>query len=132
MSKVKKTEIGIRLRQLADWFDKHPEVPVPSGLKADSCSYYCYLYAEEFKEALPKLGAFKKVYNEYDFEAVIEVAGFKIAYYTSRENVCTKKVVSKKFVPEVVVPQRIIAAHEEDVIEWECGDSLLAPHVENF
>lgn len=39
---------------------------------------------------------------------------------TPREQVCTRKVLEVKRVPATVIP-----AHNEEVVEWECPDSIL-------
>lgn len=122
---VRRSETGNRLRELARWFDTHPDVEIPSGLRPGNSTYYSYQNKDEMSEIVKKIGSFKKEYTEYDFEAVVEVAGFTLKWYTSRSNVCTKKVVGKKLVEAQVIPERIIAAHEEDVVEWECDTPLL-------
>jgi hypothetical protein len=45
----------------------------------------------------------------------------RLKWWTSREQVCEKKVVGFKDIPEVV-----IEARREEIVEWECTDAILA------
>ena len=88
---------------------------------------------EEVKAKLRQIGPFQKAINESDgsFEALVKVGDYTLVYYTSRENVCVKKVVGTKEVPEKVepsyyTPEKVIPAHTEEIVEWDCG-SVLAP-----
>ena len=118
-----------RLRALADWFEKHPNAPLPYELREGN-KFIVAVEKNSLKEVIQNIGSFEKVYDDSFLNMIVKVADFKIEYYTNRGNICTQKVVAKKLVPETVepsyyVPEKIIPAHEEDVIEWECPEALL-------
>ena len=115
-----------RLRALLDWFEAHPNAPIPFQLRS-SWPLHCRLN----KEDLPRLrdiGDFKKQFNaiDGDFEAIVNIQGVKLIYYTQRDNVCTPRVVGKRIVPEETVPEQVIPEHEEDIVEWDCGEPVLS------
>jgi hypothetical protein len=62
-----------------------------------------------------------KNYDDKDFELKVvipsldETTSFEITYYVKREAVCTKKVIGTKEVPEQVIPART-----EEIVEWDC------------
>jgi hypothetical protein len=104
------------LRQLANWYEAHPEIPLPL-LEVNN-------YAVDSKDeagALAKaLGTFKKRYTD-DLLIVNKMFGsINVQFFFTREKVCTARVVGKKYEPEVVIPARIIPGREVDVIEWDC------------
>jgi hypothetical protein len=123
------TEVGARLRALANWFDEHPEAPVPYDLRKNS-TFRSYTYNDRIKDVIRNIGAFRKVYDGDYFNAIVDVADVHIEYYTSRSNVCTRRVVGTKYVPEQVIPEHVIEAHEEEVVEWDCREPLLASESE--
>lgn len=113
------------LRALLDWFETHPDAPIPYQL--DASTWHCRLN----KDDLPRLrdiGDFEKRFNDTDgdFEAVVHVGKARIIYYTHRDNICIPRVVGKRTVPAEVVPESVIPEHEEDIIEWECKESVLS------
>jgi len=70
----------------------------------------------------------KKNYDDRDFELTVEITSddesksYTIMYYVKREAVCTRRVVGTKEIPEQIVPART-----EEVVEWDCEPvSLLA------
>jgi hypothetical protein len=49
-------------------------------------------------------------------------------FYTLRDNVCKKRVVGTRTVPEFILKgtaSTVIPEHEEEIIEWDCPESLL-------
>lgn len=123
------------LRDLADWYESHPSVPEPYGLDSKKLTCYSFTTADKSKEILRALGPFKKDYPEDDdkyFNAVVEIGGRELCFTFYRDRVCQPKVVGTRHVEAQLIPEsysqsRVIAAHDEDVIEWDCSDSVLAP-----
>lgn len=119
------------LRALADWLEQHPGADLHVVSARDRC--YSKLWAptkEELAEQVRALGTVTKrpcPYNDNDYEFVVDVTeDYQIIFYTEREKVCKRIVVGKRQVPQEIVPGRIVEAHEEDIVEWECGESILA------
>jgi hypothetical protein len=117
----------LNLQALIDYFRAHPNAPVPGSLSEDG-SFYCGLDydAEKCKQQILSIGGFKKVFGIIDAEFHVPVGEYTIKYYTRRDNICERKVVGMKQVPEKVIPARVIPAHQEEIVEWECPDSVLA------
>lgn len=104
------------LREAADWFDAHPDVPRPlltprlSVMVAD---------ADNVPALVRRLTGFRK----YDFGSIltlsrlfgVEEAGVRIDFDFTRAQVCERKVVGVKVVPATIVPE-----HEEEIVQWEC------------
>jgi hypothetical protein len=119
------------LRELADWYEAHPLVPEPYWLTGDISVYVSY----DPKAVFRSLGSFEKIFDDAYFRTKVEVGGRTLVISTQRENVCVAKVVGKKHVPETVIPseykpERVIAAHDEDIVEWDCSP-IIAPEGNN-
>jgi hypothetical protein len=52
--------------------------------------------------------------------------GVCIELNLSRSEVCERLVIGVEHVGETVVPAKIIPAHDEEIIEWDCPPALLA------
>ena len=98
------------LRQIADFYEAHPEVPPPF-----SAPYLCFYPT---KEQLPMIirafGSCKKEVSEERFRLNREFGSLTITASWDRNAVCTQRTV-EKVVSEVV---------------WDCPESLLAPKAE--
>ena len=74
----------------------------------------------KFASNQPNVQVTKK-YDDRDFELHISVPSldetttYDLNYFCKREAVCTKRVVGTKEVPEQVIPART-----EEVVEWDC------------
>jgi hypothetical protein len=68
----------------------------------------------------------EKVYDAHSFKLKRNFGIIQYTVATSRAAVCERKVVGTKEVPEYVSP-----AHTEEIVEWECRDSLLAPDTDD-
>jgi hypothetical protein len=106
------------LRQLVDFVEAHPELPV------NLQHYIVYFSTKEELVAAARIGGWKKIYQGDYFILRREFAGAQLDIYTDREKVCTATVTGQRTVE--AVPAR--PEHTEDVIEWVCEhESLLAP-----
>lgn len=118
------------LRQLADWYEDHPDLPLPYELEQPLFVFLYDLSNEEILRVLGKIGSFKKVFDEPDvgdFQALKTIGSFTLKFHTSRDKVCTPRVVGKRTIPETRIPaepEQIISAREEDVVEWDCHPVL--------
>jgi hypothetical protein len=111
------------LRQLADWYEVNPQINKPSYM----LSVYCTTEDKDVAIATAQaLRTFKKDYTQSFFTMSKEFSGITLTFYFSRDEVCTKKVLGTKSVPDRYEPGYLVAAHEEEIVEWECPESLLA------
>jgi hypothetical protein len=81
---------------------------------------------EEYKAAGAGDKEFTNDYVNYNVELIPKK--LTLNFCTPRGNVCKKRVVGTKEVPEFYIAGtagRVIPAHTEEVIEWDCPESLL-------
>ena len=119
------------IRLLADWYEAHPGASIPGSFTPNGRQFSALPDDATQRTAMLKaIGPFtKSVDDSGDFRAEVTVGPWTLCWFTSREKVCKARVVGKKHVDEQVIegtPTRIISAHEEDVIEWDCGSVLAA------
>jgi len=110
------------LRKVADWFESHPEVKPPHD--ADEIGLYNIHSRAEMETVARAFGSCEKEYTDSGyFKLKKKVGDIEIVAVASREQVCNRKIVGSKFIPEQVIPARTV-----DVVEWECFEtpSLLA------
>ena len=122
------------LREIADLYEQNPEILTPQYVSMNqySCS----------KEQLAAIArAVPKADKRYSGDTFVLEIPFEdpnpedprwpdnitLRFYGERSEICTKRVVGKKQIPEEYIPGRLVEAHEEEIVEWECHSSLLAP-----
>lgn len=110
------------LREMADWFEQHPDrIPTYNNLVVN-------LFAADRDELVAYARELGKVAKNPvgDYFALVKRFGpHRIDANLPREEVCRKVVVGTRQVPE-----RVIEAHEEEIVEWVCDEALLAPKPE--
>ena len=101
------------LRDLTEFLVSRPELQVPHDLY---CTVVCS--GDEFRAACRLMQSYAKapLGNIYGAEKTFS-GGITYRAITARENVCERKVVGTRTIP----------AHTEDVVEWDCSDSILEP-----
>lgn len=109
------------LRALADFYEAHPEVPLPYSEQ----NIYALDTKDEAKMLAEALGTFEKEYNEWHFTMVKRFGPIQMRFVFNRGNVCTKKVVGVKTIPAEFVEAHTRPARTEEIVEWDCPDSLL-------
>lgn len=115
------------LREIADKLEAHPEIPEPYiGLALKS-----FDTAEELTTAVKAYGEkWEKNSDEayYNLTHTFGTHNLRLQFYIDRTKVCRKIVKGTKVVPEKYVPAtecRVIPAHEEEIVEWVCPESLM-------
>ena len=123
------------LRQVADFVESHPEIPIPEatincyGMNDKKC-------AEKVARALSNGGRCDKIFGPTFMRLERVFGAVKIQYIGLRENVCERVRVGTRVVPERYVPPQpategqVIPEHEEAVYEWRCAPLLGKPQVE--
>lgn len=120
------------LRELADFIEAHPELPIVEEPLVN-VEFWCHeneLYPWlnlgsvrlRLATAARAMGLASKRYTGSYFDVSKEFGDcVKLTFTANRENVC------RKVVKEVIHhPERVIPAREEEVVEWICDDALLA------
>lgn len=104
------------LRAVADYLEARPDLPAP---------YIGQLHAFPDPKTLSvvarAMGGFQKDHDGKYLTLVKEInSAVSFAVVFASEEVCERVVVGTKEVPEKVIP-----AHVEEIIEWKCPESLL-------
>lgn len=123
-------ELCVSLRKLADFYDQHPDFPVPYELENPMFVFLYGMELDRVKEIIRSLGSFEKRYDQPSsgsFDAIKTVGEFRLMFHTDRENICQPRVVGKKKIPRQVIPptpEEVIEEHEVDIVEWDCAPIL--------
>ncbi len=126
MGQPTNAEFVSALRELADFYEARPDLITPWDPEFTLLPHG----KEGMAQAARLLGACKKEVDGTFFRLKRFVGAIKINALEYRTVVCERVVLGRKAVPETYVPARkaqLIAAHEEDIIEYRCSVSLLAP-----
>jgi len=109
------SEISHQYRQLAAFFELHPELIAP----APNVGVWLYDKADGIKAA--KMPGARKEYSDTTLRIEVPVTGgLTVSYYLARETVCTAKRI------EIVTQPAVAERTYEKVVEWDCHP-LLAP-----
>jgi hypothetical protein len=122
------------LRDLADWYSQHSEIPPPYSLEGEGIAVYLFGH-DNPQEILRAIGSFEKGFNNEYFEAKKAIGGKTLKFIFYRDKVCTPRVVGKKLIEKTVIPssftpEKVIEAHEVEEIEWDCSP-VLSPTASN-
>jgi len=111
-------EYAENLRLVADWFETHPEVAPPHD--ADEIGLYNVHTRAQMEIVARNFGSCEKEYTEGQFKLKKKVGLITIKAVATRSEVCKKKIVGARVVPETVIP-----SHVEEIVEWECFETPL-------
>jgi hypothetical protein len=114
------------LRQLADFYEQNPEVPLP---QYPSFNIFASREAEKAREQFRSFGAFQKEFFDNWFVARKTFGSIRLELNAPREQVCRRVVVGTREIPEHIIPastETIVPAHTEEIAEWQCEPILPA------
>lgn len=112
-------EYADSLRKIAAWFEAHPEVKLPHD--AHEVNLFNIHTREEMEKTARIFGSCEKEYTDTGLFMLKKKFGqITLRAVAHRDQVCKRKVVGAKLVPEQVIP-----AHNVDVVEWECFETPL-------
>lgn len=110
------SEYATALRAVADFFDTHPDCPVPTD-PSISCS------VSDTKEEAVRLARLlmpcDKEWGPMLFSLIKNVGGIPLKFLFWRSAVCTRRVVGTR-----EIPRREVEAHTEEIVEWDCEPIL--------
>lgn len=107
------------LRELAAIYEQKPWLEVPYI----STAWIFTHDAETFVQQIAAFGSGAKKYNGEDIEFIPNII-LDLKINCKREQICERRVVATKHVPEKVIPAQVIPAHDKEVVEWECRPVL--------
>jgi len=111
-------EYADSLRLIADFFESHTDVELPFGGEQ-----FEYFNASARSHLVAALGSCKKEFDSDfpgSFTLVKHFGTIEFRAIAQKSEVCTKKIIGTRHIPE-----RIIRAHDEEIVEWDCHESIL-------
>ena len=117
-------------RKLLDWLEARPDVPLPFELGCGLASFNIYVYGHTAQRDMADIvrtgGAWHKRILGDRFE-MMQLFGHEISLTISadQKDICTRVVTERKVIPAHTIPARDIPEAVEEVVEWNCPDSLL-------
>jgi hypothetical protein len=102
------------LRELADWLDQNPDIPYP-GYAGQQFTVFAHTKQELAELARQVGGRFEKQVTDNWVMLRRTFGPHCYEICIARQQVCERRVVGTREVPEVVIP-----AHKAEIIEWEC------------
>lgn len=109
------------LRRVAEVLDAHPELDLE--IYPTNAWVFCH-DPEEFARYVRAFGAGGKDFKGEDLEFAPEYCGEIFKVNCKREQICERKVIGTRHVPEKIIPAQVIPAHSEDIVEWDCKPIL--------
>lgn len=119
------SEFSDGLRAMADWFDRHPDLP-----GSVHGAVMIFADADELPVVARALGTAEKDADEYGFRLRRRFGPVPLSTYTARDAVCERVKVGERTVTRHVPPEGVElveVAEVEDVYEWRCPESILRP-----
>mgnify|MGYP001566893206 CR=1 FL=1 len=113
------SEYADGLRRIADWYEEHPDVPLP---EAQLTVYAVRDTRETVAQIARALGTARKEFAEHaDLMFLVrDFGGVTLRFCFTRQTVCTRRVIGARFIPaRPGEPER-----EVEVIEWDCEPIL--------
>lgn len=108
-----------QLREVADWYEQHPETPLPHEEEFDVRLYGVHT-REDAVNLIRLFGTCTKKWSESFLEVVkLFPSGANITGIFDRSRVCTRKVVGTR-----IVPRHVTEEHLLEIVEWDCGPML--------
>lgn len=127
-------EIVQALRDIADWYEAHPEIDAPPH------ELLVVKWASDGPSALKTTARALGTFEKEDLDSMMGLnrtfGPVKLRFVFYRERVCQKRVVGTRKVkvlqpaPEAPDVPMVEVEREEEVVEWDCPP-LLAPEVED-
>jgi hypothetical protein len=111
------------LRELADWWDKHLEVPLNY---APSIATGALNTKEEAALVIRALGNCTKRYSGDIFVVGRKFGPIDMEFLFYRDKVCERRVVSVELIPEQFIEAHTIPARTKEIVEWDCHPILSA------
>lgn len=109
-------DFAAALRQIADWYEAHPDVPTASYVDVVSVKDS----REEADRLARALGSAKKDFSGNVFILARDFGGVSLRFLFWRAAVCTRRVIGSRSIPaQPATPER-----EEEIVVWDCGPIL--------
>lgn len=119
--RTKHQEYADALRQIADFYEAHPELKLPYDRDMNN---YSSDSKEEAAAILRALGKVNKEFNEYHLILWKQFGPLRLRFVFTREGICERKVVGVETIPARFVEAHTEPARTKEIVEWKCGSIL--------
>lgn len=116
------------LRDVADFLESHPTLPLP-GAQLSACVFDGDLTLPHVREIAKEFGSFKKEAMGSYITISKTFGPISLLFMFLRENVCQRIVVGTRSVEKTVYPLDVKTETEiveEEIVEWKCPSLLSA------
>ena len=104
------------LRQLATWYEAHPEVPLPQL----ELSNYSMDTKDDAAILAKALRTFEKRYADTLLIVSKKFGLIELKFFLNRDSICTSRVVGVETIPAQFIEARTIPARTREILEWDC------------
>ena len=126
---MERAEYVDSLRKIADFFEGHPEIEIPS---LHTSLAYPNTSADDPKQVAKIIkavgGKFRKEIPWPNSDTITyagKIGAFDFRIICSRAAMCRRVVVGTKEIPAQEVPAQTIPAYTEEIVEWHCDEPIL-------
>lgn len=109
------------LRAIASWYEAHPEIPLPAD--ANISNAFCQS-KDDAAAVIRALGKCQKEYSEKLLTISRKFGQVTAQFLFWRDQVCVRKVVGTREIPEQKIEAHTIPASVEEIVEWDCQPIL--------
>ena len=112
-------EFAGSLRMVADFYDKHPSMPMPS-MTNDALIIYSVHSREELHDVAEMFGTCEKDSSDGFYSLNKRFGSISLRATWTHEEVCTRRVVGTE-IKTVELPTGFKTVEREvEIVEWEC------------
>ena len=110
------------IREMINFLEVNEDVPLPHfGM------FIAFPADDQVSEMARALKPVTKEFGNYYFTLDKKFSeNVTLSMHWSRENVCERIVIGTKDIEREVIPERVVEAHTEDIVEWACPDAILS------
>lgn len=123
MQQITNAELAAQLRALADIYEQNPEIPAPYDMREGHTDFVFCHDRDVFAAAIKAFGAGEKKFTS-DRVEFLPASFPNLIVSCERNKVCERVVIGTRHVAEKVIPERVIPAYTEEIVEWQCKPFL--------
>jgi len=114
--KTEHQQFAESLLALADFYEAHPEVPLP----CPELNNYSLDTKDDAALLAKALRTFEKRYSDSLLIVAKKFGLIELRFFLNRDSVCTSRVVGVETIPAQFIEARTIPARTKEILEWDC------------
>ena len=128
MQQITNSELAAQLRALADIYEAHPDVAQPYSVQYGNPELYFCRDKDQFAATVKAFGPGEKrdeKTNSMSGTISFVPSAFRaIEIVAYKAQVCERVVVGTREIPEQRIPEKVIPARTEEIVEYRCRPFL--------